>query len=125
MVKKEEEAGDAPSTSEVKQEEPKQEDAKEEEEGRPTKRAKKEAPGAAMATTTKAVEDIVDLAELDDDVDNMIGNRVEDGTRDLVLAQVEKKFKSKNKYRFIFKSGIMQIDGLEYVFEKGNGDFKW
>ena len=39
--------------------------------------------------------------------------------------KVEKKFKSKNRYRFVFKSGIMQIDGLEYVFEKGNGDFNW
>ena len=46
-------------------------------------------------------------------------------TSALLLAQVEKKFKSKNRYRFVFKSGIMQIDGLEYVFEKGNGDFNW
>ena len=61
---------------------------------------------------------------MDDDIDDLLLGS-EDPTKDLVLAQVEKKFKSKNKYRFLFKSGILQIDGLEYVFEKGNGDFKW
>jgi len=81
---------------------------------------------ANQALTEKNVADI-DLADLDDELDELMGGEGDPlvSTKDVVLAQVEKKFKSKNKYRFVFKSGIMQINGLEYVFEKGNGDFKW
>ena len=94
-----------------------------EREERTGKRRKTEPSGPPTngeAAKAKAEEDI----DVDDDIDDLLEGG-EDPTKDLVLAQVEKKFKSKNKYRFIFKSGIMQIDGLEYVFEKGNGDFKW
>lgn len=94
-----------------------------EREERAGKRRKTEPSGPPTngeAAKAKAEEDI----DVDDDIDDLLEGG-EDPTKDLVLAQVEKKFKSKNKYRFIFKSGIMQIDGLEYVFEKGNGDFKW
>jgi len=87
------------------------------------------AAGAAGDAEAKAVTELatsgnVDDIDVDDDIDDLLLGS-EDPTKDLVLAQVEKKFKSKNKYRFLFKSGILQIDGLEYVFEKGNGDFKW
>ena len=95
----------------------------------PAKRVKSEVeapsrPSRPMPTTMEAVEDI-DLADLDDELDEMMGGAGDDTTKDVVLAQVEKKFKSKNKYRFQFRAGIMQIDGLEYVFERGSGDFKW
>ena len=95
----------------------------------PAKRVKSEVeapsrPSRPMPTTMEAVEDI-DLADLDDELDEMMGGAGDDTTKDVVLAQVEKKFESKNKYRFQFRAGIMQIDGLEYVFERGSGDFKW
>ena len=82
----------------------------------------KDAAGALAETSQKAkVSD--DLDDYDD-IDDLVGEH-DIETKDILLAQVEKKFKSKNRYRFVFKSGIMQIDGLEYVFEKGNGDFNW
>jgi len=111
---------------------------------RPQKRAKSASGSATTAKTTGATgeEDPghallvknggdqnknIDFTEEDldinDDIDEMLGEPLD--AKDLILGKVEKKFKSKNKYRFHFRSGIMKIDGLEYVFERGNGDFKW
>jgi hypothetical protein len=130
-------------TTEKKKEEGEGEEQDQEE--RPAKRRKPtpaSPPAAATATEGNQIEAKKDTTatdttagaadplagididdDLDDDLDDLLGEQ--EDPEDLVLAKVDKKFKSKNKYRFHFRSGILKINGREFVFEKGKGDFKW
>lgn len=86
----------------------------------PVASAKGAASGdAGGATAVKTETPKVEADEFDvDDVEDL-------DPKDEVLGLVDKKFKNKNKYRFVLKSGIINIKGLEYVFEAGNAIFKW
>jgi len=97
---------------------------------RPAKRVKtEEAPEGtnaqkqAQGVVPAKVEAVKDEENIDDDIDELLENQVDPD--DLALALIEKKFKSKDRYRFMFKSGIIKLNGQEYVFEKGTGDFRW
>ncbi|XP_061423440.1 uncharacterized protein LOC133351878 [Lethenteron reissneri] len=43
----------------------------------------------------------------------------------VVVCQYEKIHRSKNKWKFHFKDGIMNLDGLDYFFSKLAGDAEW
>lgn len=46
-------------------------------------------------------------------------------TDNVVVCQYDKISRTKNKWRFILKSGVMNINGHDYVFSKANGDADW
>jgi len=46
-------------------------------------------------------------------------------TDNVVVCQYDKISRTKNKWRFILKSGVMNIEGRDYVFSKATGDADW
>jgi len=46
-------------------------------------------------------------------------------TDNVVVCQYDKISRTKNKWRFILKSGVMHIEGRDYVFSKATGDADW
>jgi transcription initiation factor TFIIA large subunit len=46
-------------------------------------------------------------------------------TENVVVCQYDRISRTKNKWRFILKSGVMNIDGRDYVFSKATGDADW
>jgi transcription initiation factor TFIIA large subunit len=70
-----------------------------------------------------------DLDDDDDDDDKDVDGEGydESGTMDenVVLCQYEKVSRTRNKWRCVFKSGIIHVNGADYVFSKANGEFEW
>jgi transcription initiation factor TFIIA large subunit len=46
-------------------------------------------------------------------------------TANVVLSQFEKVSRSKSKWKCALKEGIMYLNGKEYFFGKGIGEFQW
>lgn len=46
-------------------------------------------------------------------------------TENVVVCQYDKVTRSRNKWKFNFKDGIMNLQGKDYVFQKANGDAEW
>lgn len=46
-------------------------------------------------------------------------------TDNVVVCQYDKITRSRNKWKFYLKDGIMNISGKDYVFQKSNGDAEW
>jgi transcription initiation factor TFIIA large subunit len=46
-------------------------------------------------------------------------------TENVVVCQYDKISRTKNKWRFILKSGVMNIGGRDYVFSKATGEADW
>ncbi|GAB0091599.1 transcription initiation factor IIA subunit 1 [Sergentomyia squamirostris] len=46
-------------------------------------------------------------------------------TDNVVVCQYDKITRSRNKWKFYLKDGIMNIGGKDYVFQKSNGDAEW
>lgn len=46
-------------------------------------------------------------------------------TENVVVCQYDKITRSRNKWKFYLKDGIMNIGGKDYVFQKSNGDAEW
>lgn len=46
-------------------------------------------------------------------------------TDNVVVCQYDKITRSRNKWKFHFKDGIMSLGGKDYVFQKANGDAEW
>ena len=63
----------------------------------------------------------------EDDKDPEAEGYDESGTLDenVVLCQYEKVSRTRNKWTCVFKSGIIHINGQDYVFSKANGEFEW
>ena len=70
-----------------------------------------------------------DLDDEDDEDDKDVDAEGydESGTLDenVVLCQYEKVSRTRNKWRCVFKSGIIHVNGADYVFSKANGEFEW
>jgi hypothetical protein len=64
-----------------------------------------------------------DLDDSEDEGD--INSDVEDDNMPLMLCLYEKVHRTKNKWRATMNHGIVCIDGREWVFEKGNGEYEW
>lgn len=60
----------------------------------------------------------------DDDVSDDEPERLFD-TDNIVLCQYDKITRTKNKWRFTLKSGVMSIEGRDYVFSKATGEADW
>ncbi|KAG9784594.1 hypothetical protein ABEF93_006366 [Exophiala dermatitidis] len=61
-----------------------------------------------------------------DDPDELAAN-AEDGenTDQVMLCTYDKVQRVKNKWKCTLKDGIFRVDGTEYVFHKGQGEFEW
>lgn len=46
-------------------------------------------------------------------------------TDNVVVCQYDKITRSRNKWKFYLKDGIMNLSGKDYVFQKMNGDAEW
>ncbi|XP_058055463.1 transcription initiation factor IIA subunit 1 isoform X2 [Anopheles bellator] len=46
-------------------------------------------------------------------------------TDNVVVCQYDKITRSRNKWKFYLKDGIMHINGKDFVFQKSNGDAEW
>ncbi|KAI9579283.1 hypothetical protein GQX74_004755, partial [Glossina fuscipes] len=46
-------------------------------------------------------------------------------TENVIVCQYDKITRSRNKWKFYLKDGIMNIGGKDYVFQKSNGDAEW
>lgn len=66
-------------------------------------------------------------SDLDDSEDEGDINSEEEGDEDipLMVCLYEKVHRTKNKWRATMNHGVVCIDGREWVFEKGNGEYEW
>ncbi|NXD21272.1 TF2AY factor, partial [Spelaeornis formosus] len=46
-------------------------------------------------------------------------------TDNVIVCQYEKIHRTKNKWKFFFKDGVMSIEGKDHVFAKATGDAEW
>ncbi|CAG4950414.1 transcription initiation factor IIA subunit 1 [Colias croceus] len=46
-------------------------------------------------------------------------------TDNVVVCQYDKITRTRNKWKFYFKDGIMNLSGKDFVFQKANGDAEW
>merc|ERR1712071_574163 len=46
-------------------------------------------------------------------------------TENVVVCQYDKITRSRNRWKFHLKDGIMNINGRDYVFQRANGDAEW
>ncbi len=85
---------------------------------------------ASALAATENPDDLIN-SELDDDDDDDENNEDEDdedaGTMDenVVLCQYEKVARTRNKWRCVFKSGLIHVNGVDYSFTRANGEFEW
>ncbi|CAG8559434.1 5287_t:CDS:2 [Racocetra fulgida] len=61
-----------------------------------------------------------DLDDSDDD-----GNTEGEETQNIILCLYDKVTRTKNKWKCQLKDGIMSVNGRDYLFQKGNGDFEF
>ncbi|XP_030370065.1 transcription initiation factor IIA subunit 1 isoform X2 [Scaptodrosophila lebanonensis] len=59
----------------------------------------------------------------DDVTDEEAGEMFE--TDNVIVCQYDKITRSRNKWKFYLKDGIMNMRGKDYVFQKSNGDAEW
>ena len=103
--------------------------------------AREEAPAASIDEDDELNSDLDD-----DDEDYIIGAAAKGSTgnsrshqpddndsesataildENVVLCQFEKVTRTKNKWRCMFKSGLIHVNGKDYLFSKANGEFEW
>ncbi len=59
-------------------------------------------------------------------LDGEVGNPDEDDEGgDNILCTYDKVQRVKNKWKCVLKDGIMRVNGKEWVFHKGSGEFEW
>ena len=46
-------------------------------------------------------------------------------TENVVVCQFDKVTRSRNRWKFVLKDGIMNLNGKDYVFQKLNGEAEW
>lgn len=74
-----------------------------------------------LAADNKQVEDELG-SDLDDETDDADDDKEADN---LLLSLYEKVSRTKNKWKTIFKSGIVSIEGRDYAFNRLLGEFEW
>ncbi|KAI9135888.1 transcription factor IIA, alpha/beta subunit [Paraphysoderma sedebokerense] len=62
-----------------------------------------------------------DLDDSDEDDDE----NADSETTNMMLCQYEKVTRTKNKWKCVLKDGIININGVDYLFNKANGDFQF
>lgn len=65
-----------------------------------------------------------DLDDSDEDAQGNMGDDDED-EGDAILCTYDKVQRVKNKWKCTLKDGVMIVDGKDWVFHKGQGEFEW
>lgn len=84
-----------------------------------------DAPAGSREEDDLINSDLDDDDEDDDDEDDE--DDVDAGTMDenVLLCQYEKVARTRNKWRCVFKSGLIHVNGVDYAFSRANGEFEW
>lgn len=82
------------------------------------------AGAGAAEDDTKEGQEIGPPLNSDDDVSDEETEAIFD-TDNVVVCQYDKISRTRNKWKFIFKDGIMNLNGKDYVFQRANGDAEW
>lgn len=70
-------------------------------------------------------DEVID-SDLDDSEDELKDDGEEDeGEIDIVFCVYDKVQRVKNKWKTVFKDGMIHINGRDYLFAKCNGEFEW
>ncbi|RVX71995.1 hypothetical protein B0A52_04593 [Exophiala mesophila] len=64
-------------------------------------------------------------SDLDDPDDLAANEGDEENTDQVMLCTYDKVQRVKNKWKCTLKDGVLRVDGNEYVFHKGQGEFEW
>uniref|UniRef100_G1KSI3 General transcription factor IIA subunit 1 like n=1 Tax=Anolis carolinensis TaxID=28377 RepID=G1KSI3_ANOCA len=83
----------------------------------------------SLSSTSDADDPSVDITEEDplnsgDDVSEQETPDVFD-TDNIIVCQYDKVQRSKNRWKFYLKDGVMCFEGKDYVFSKAVGDAEW
>jgi hypothetical protein len=62
---------------------------------------------------------------LGSDLDESESDNEEVETANLILCQYEKVSRVKNKWKCVFKDGVVHVNGKDYLFNRANGEFEW
>lgn len=80
----------------------------------------------------KKIEQVDGKEDENDDEEEILGSEDDDEnedkvpeTSDIVLAQYEKVTRTKNKWKCKLKCGFMSLNGVDYLFHEGTGEFDW
>lgn len=65
-----------------------------------------------------------DLDDSDDDAQGALGDD-DDDFADQILCTYDKVQRVKNKWKCTLKDGVMSVNGKDWVFHKGTGEFEW
>lgn len=60
-----------------------------------------------------------------DDVSDADGTEESFETENVIVCQYDKITRSRNRWKFHLKDGIMNLNGEDFVFQKANGDAEW
>ncbi|KAJ8981484.1 hypothetical protein NQ317_007010 [Molorchus minor] len=60
-----------------------------------------------------------------DDVSDADGTEESFETENVIVCQYDKITRSRNRWKFHLKDGIMNLNGEDYIFQKANGDAEW
>ncbi|KGB79240.2 transcription initiation factor TFIIA large subunit [Cryptococcus deuterogattii R265] len=72
-------------------------------------------------------DDVID-SDLDDSDDELRGDvdgGEDDNDVDIVFCVYDKVQRVKNKWKTVFKDGMIHLNGKDYLFAKCNGEFEW
>lgn len=78
--------------------------------------------------TTRSEPSFVDNDDINsdlDDTDDEETNADGEETQNIILCLYDKVTRTKNKWKCQLKDGIMSVNGRDYLFQKGNGDFEF
>lgn len=64
-------------------------------------------------------------SDLDDPDDLAAAEENGENTDQVMLCTYDKVQRVKNKWKCTLKDGILRVEGNEYVFHKGQGEFEW
>ncbi|WWC62854.1 uncharacterized protein I303_105452 [Kwoniella dejecticola CBS 10117] len=72
-------------------------------------------------------DDIIDsdLDDSDDELRDDAEGGDDDGDTDIVFCVYDKVQRVKNKWKTVFKDGMIHVNGRDYLFAKCNGEFEW
>ncbi|WWC88413.1 uncharacterized protein L201_003324 [Kwoniella dendrophila CBS 6074] len=72
-------------------------------------------------------DDIIDsdLDDSDDELRDDAEGAEDDADTDIVFCVYDKVQRVKNKWKTVFKDGMIHVNGRDYLFAKCNGEFEW
>ncbi|KAJ3410226.1 transcription factor IIA subunit alpha [Chytridiales sp. JEL 0842] len=66
-----------------------------------------------------------DPDNLNSDLDSSDSDDEDPDMENMILCQYEKVSRIKNKWKCVFKDGVISVDGKDYLFSKANAEFEW